>query len=247
MRAEARALLGPAIFTALMAALLATLGVWQLRRLAWKEALIARVETRAEAAPIALPPREAWASMRAEEYDFLHVRATGRYDLAREALIYSPPPQGAGVEPGYRALTPFVLDEGGTILVDRGFVPLSRRPDETRKREPAGPLTILGVLRAPQARNIFTPADSPQTGEFYTSDPAAMAAAMEIADAAPFTLELDPPTPGAKRADTGLPRVFGHNVELTNNHLSYAITWFSLAAATLGGFFFYAAGRLRRR
>jgi surfeit locus 1 family protein len=246
MRAETRALIGPAVFSALMVALLATLGVWQLRRLAWKEALIERVETRAAAAPQALPPRAAWAAMQPDDYDFLHVRASGRYDLSREALIFSAPPQGAGVEPGYRIVTPFRLDEGGTILVDRGFLPLSRQADEARRREPEGPLVLTGVLRRPQARNIFTPADSPQSGLFYTSDPAALAAYLTAPDAAPFTLELDPPA-GAPPAAAGTPRAYGRNVELTNNHLSYAITWFSLAVATLGGFLFYAAGRLRGR
>lgn len=243
MRAEARALIGPAVFTTLMIALLTTLGVWQLRRLAWKEALIERVETRAAAAPQALPPRAAWSSMQADDYDFLHVRASGRYDLSREALIFSAPPQGAGVEPGYRVVTPFRLEEGGTLLVDRGFLPLSRQADDARRREPSGPLTIIGVLRRPQARNIFTPTDSPQTGLFYTSDPSAMAASMKLPEAAPFTLELDP---RATPPEGALPRVYGRNVELTNNHLSYAITWFSLALATFGGFSFYAIGRLRR-
>jgi surfeit locus 1 family protein len=252
MRAETRAriigpgIFGPAVFSALMVALLAMLGIWQLRRLAWKEALIARVETRAAAAPAPLPPRAAWAAMQPDDYDFLHVRASGRYDLSREALIFSAPPQGAGVEPGYRIVTPFRLDEGGTILVDRGFLPLSRQADEARRREPEGPLVLTGVLRRPQARNIFTPADSPQSGLFYTSDPAALAAYLTAPDAAPFTLELDPPA-GAPPAAAGTPRAYGRNVELTNNHLSYAITWFSLAVATLGGFLFYAAGRLRGR
>jgi surfeit locus 1 family protein len=181
--------------------------------------------------------------MRPDDYDFLHVRASGQFDLAREALIFSAPPQGAGVEPGYRVVTPFRLDEGGTILVDRGFLPLSRQADDARRRTPEGSLTITGVLRRPQARNIFTPADSPQTGLFYTSDPSAMAAFMKLPEAAPFTLELDP---GATAPNNALPRAYGRNVELTNNHLSYAITWFSLALATLGGFSFYAIGRLRR-
>ncbi|TDX62220.1 surfeit locus 1 family protein [Methylosinus sp. sav-2] len=242
MRAEARALLGPAIFSLFMAALLAGLGVWQLRRLAWKEALIERVETRATAVPVAPPPRAQWDALAPQDYDFTHVRASGHFDLSREALIFSPPPSGAGVEPGYRVIAPLLLDEGGAILVDRGFLPLSQRGDETRKREPSGPITLTGLLRGPQARNLFTPADSPQEGLFYTGDARALAAYLQIADAAPFLLELDPaaPTPG-------LPRVYDHNIELSNNHLSYAITWFSLSAAVAGGFAFYAFGRLKQR
>ncbi|MBG0808947.1 SURF1 family protein [Methylosinus sp. H3A] len=242
MRTEARALLGPALFTAVMVALLAGLGVWQLRRLAWKEALIARVETRAAAAPAEAPPRGQWTNLSPNDYDFLHARIFGRFDLAREALIFSPPPSGAGVEPGYRVITPFLLDDGGAVLVDRGFLPLSLRGDATRKREPSGKIALTGLLRGPQARNLFTPADSPQEGLFYTSDAGALAAYLNLSDAAPFILELDPAAPAH-----GLPRVYDHNIELANNHLSYAITWFSLAAAVAGGFAFYAAGRLKQR
>ncbi|CAN2535529.1 hypothetical+protein [Methylocapsa aurea] len=242
MRAEARALLGPALFSAVMVALLAGLGVWQLRRLAGKEALIAHVETRATSAPVAPPPRDQWASLSPDDYDFLHARVSGRFDLAREALIFSAPPSGAGVEPGYRVIAPFLLEGGGAVLVDRGFLPLSARADETRKREPAGEVTLTGLLRGPQARNLFTPADAPQQGLFYTSDPRALAAYLQLPDAAPFTLELDPAAPAP-----GLPHVFDHTIELANNHLSYAITWFSLAAAVAGGFGFYAVGRLKQR
>lgn len=242
MRAEARALIGPAIFSFFMVALLAGLGVWQLRRLAWKEALIDRVETRATAAPVAPPPRAQWDALAPQEYDFTHVRVSGHFDLSREALIFSPPPSGAGVEPGFRVIAPLLLDDGGAILVDRGFLPLSQRADETRKRTPSGAVMLTGLLRGPQARNLFTPADSPQDGLFYTSDARALAAHLKIADAAPFLLELDPAAPAP-----GLPRVYDHNIELSNNHLSYAITWFALSAAVAGGFAFYAFGRLKQR
>jgi surfeit locus 1 family protein len=242
MRTEARALLGPALFTAAMVALLAGLGVWQLRRLAWKEALIAHVETRATAAPVEAPPRGQWAALAPNDYDFLHARVSGHFDLSREALIFSAPPSGAGVEPGFRVIAPFLLDAGGAVLVDRGFLPISLRADETRKREPSGDVTLTGLLRGPQARNLFTPADSQQQGLFYTSDPRSLAAYLQLTDAAPFLLELDPSAPAR-----GLPRVYDHNIELANNHLSYAITWFSLAAAVAGGFAFYAMGRLKQR
>ncbi len=245
MNARLRSLLWPAILTALMVGLALGLSAWQWRRLAWKEALIERVEARSHEQPAALPGRRDWPSMPVEDYEFGHVRAAGRYDLDREALIFSMPPQGAGLEPGYLVLTPFLLDDGGTVLVDRGFIPLSKRPSEARKREPAGQIIITGLLRGPQARNAFTPADAPETGVWYTSDAKTIAAFLQIADAAPFTIDLDPPAAGPHSLADDLPRPYGGNVELTNNHLSYAVTWLALAVATLGGFLFYARGRLR--
>lgn len=238
--ARLRPLLWPALLTALMVGSALTLSAWQWRRLAWKEALIERVETRSRAEPIAPPPRHDWPTLQPLDYEFRHVRAAGRYDLEREALVFSQPPAGAGVEPGYLILTPLLLDDGGAVLVNRGFIPLSKRASDARKREPAGHVVVTGLMRGPQTRNVFTPADTPQTGVWFTSDPGAIAASLQIADAAPFTIELDAAGP---QGSEDLPRPYGANVELTNNHLSYAVTWLLLAVATLGGFLFYARSR----
>lgn len=244
MKADLRSLLWPALFTTLVVGLLLGLSAWQWRRLAWKEALIERVESRSHGEPVSLPPRRDWPSMRVRDYEFTRVRAAGRYDLEREALIFSKPPQGAGLEPGYLVLTPLLLAEGGTVLVDRGFIPLSKRATDARKREPAGAIIVTGVLRGPQSRNPFTPGDTPEAGVWYTSDAANIAAVLGISDAAPFTIESDPSTAPQGAVDD-LPRPYGGDVELINNHLSYALTWLLLAAAALGGFAFYARGRLR--
>lgn len=245
MNARLRSLLWPALLTALMVGLALGLSAWQWRRLAWKEALIERVESRSHEEPAALPPRRDWPSLQLQDHEFRHVRAAGRYDLGREALIFSKPPQGAGLEPGYLVITPLLLDDGGAVLVDRGFIPLSKRTSEARKREPAGQLVVTGLLRGPQARNLFTPADAPESGVWYTSDAKTIAAFLQIADAAPFTIELDAVAEGPHGVADDVPRPYGGNVELTNNHLSYAVTWLALAAAALGGFLFYARGRLR--
>ncbi|MBI1868694.1 MAG: SURF1 family protein [Methylocystis sp.] len=245
MNARLRALGWPALCTAAAAVLLVSLGAWQLRRLSWKEALIARLETRARAEPGALPPRSQWPGLRADDYEYRHVRAAGRFDLDREALIFSKPPAGGGPEPGYLVLTPFVLDDGGVVLVDRGFLPSSKTGTDLRRREPAGAVTIAGLLRAPQARNAFTPADAPEKGVWYTSDPLKIAASLQIADAAPFSIDLDAPAAPTRGAD-GLPRPSPVDAEISNNHLAYAVTWFGLAVAVAGVFAVYAYGALKR-
>ena len=51
MSSAVRALLGPAVATTLLFALLVSLGFWQVRRLGEKEALIARVEQRSTQSP----------------------------------------------------------------------------------------------------------------------------------------------------------------------------------------------------
>lgn len=234
----ARALLVPGVATALAFALLVTLGVWQLRRLGEKEALIARIESRADAPPQALPSRDQWRALAPAEYDFRHVRVTGHYLPEPEALLYAQAPQGSGREPGYVVLSPFEISEGGVMLVERGFVPASRK--ETYSRPPGGEVTILGHLHAPQSRNPFTPADAPAQRIWYTRDPAGIAAALNIPGAAPFSLAAD----AAGASDPDQPQPAPAAPQIVNNHLSYAVTWFGLAGGLLIVFALFARGKL---
>ncbi|HEY8161687.1 MAG TPA: SURF1 family protein [Methylocystis sp.] len=236
----ARALLWPALAAAFAFALLVSLGVWQLRRLDEKETLIARVEARAHLAAKDLPPREEWAALVPADYEFVRVRLSGRYLPGRDALIFMRPPEGYGREPGYMAVTPFALSAGGVVLVERGFVPVSKSDDLAGRAPPAEETEISGLLRAPQTRNPFTPADAPASFVWFTRDPAAIAATLGVSGAAPFTLALEGP---ASAGPNGFPRPVEATPEFVNNHLSYALTWFGLAATLLVLFVVYARGR----
>ncbi|PPD25101.1 MAG: surfeit locus 1 family protein [Methylocystis sp.] len=240
MSAAVRALLGPAVATTLLFALLVSLGFWQVRRLGEKEALIARVEQRSTQSPQPMPPPDRWASLRAEDYDFMHVRAAGRFIDGRDALVFAAPPEGASREPGYWLVTPFALTGGGLLLVDRGFLPASKAGDAAVRAASPGEVTLVGLLRAPERRNPFTPADQPEKGVFYARDPAAIAGALGLADAAPFALVLD----AVPAAGPDWPRPVGGVPTIVNNHFSYAVTWFSLSLALLVVFGIYARGVL---
>ncbi|MGJ0504877.1 MAG: SURF1 family protein [Methylocystis sp.] len=242
MSRSARALLWPAVATALLFGMLLSLGFWQVRRLGEKEALIARVEQRATQAPQPMPPRDKWAALRAEDYDFTHVRANGHYIEGHDALVFAAPPEGASREPGYALVTPFELTDGGVVLVDRGFLPASRANDPALRAAPPGEATLVGLLRAPERRNPFTPSDEPDRRVFFARDPAAIAAALGLTDAAPFALVLD----AAPAAATDWPRPLGGVPTIVNNHFSYAVTWFGLSLALLVIFAIYARGVLGR-
>ncbi len=240
MRPLARALAWQAVSAALTFALLLGLGFWQLRRLEWKEALIARIETRARTEPAALPKRSEWAGLRDEDYDYRHVTAEGLFDLAKSALVFSQAPAGAsGQEPGFFVLTPLRLAQDGVLLVNRGFVAQSKAASGAWRKEPVGRVTITGWLRPPQKRNAFTPADDPDKGLWYTADPVKIAGALGLADAAPFMLRQESIAEG-----DGLFRDAPDVADIANNHLSYAVTWFGLAAALAIICVFYAKSRM---
>lgn len=223
-------------------AILVTLGLWQLDRLAWKEKLLAQIALRASAAPIPAPGKAEWPALKAEDYEFRHVTARGRFDHTREALVFagSISLDKGPAQPGYWVVTPLLLEGGGTILVNRGFTPLERK--EQAKRPDgltSGDVAVTGLMRAPEKRNSFTPADRPQEGQWYTRDPASLATGLGIADAAPFLIDAD-------RGAAGVwPRGGETLIALPNNHLSYALTWFGLAATLAGVSAAFAWTRIR--
>ncbi len=205
------------------AAILIALGVWQVQRLAWKEAIIADINARISAAPVALPKN---VDARTDAY--LPVTATGVLGAAEIHVLVSQKDIGAG----YRIIAPMLLADGRQIMVDRGF---ARATDKDAARMP-GPVTVTGNLQWPQETDGFTPAADLDANIWFSRDVPAMAAALETL---PILLVVRSSKPDAA-AITPLPV---DTARIPNDHLQYAITWFSLAAIWLGMSLFF----LRRR
>ena len=129
-----RSLLWPGVFTVLVMAALVGLGVWQLQRLAWKEAILARIHARISASPVAPPPEAEWPGFDPETQDYRHVRVSGIFAHDREALVFRASANGKpGFDgPGFLVLTPLALADGTSIIVNRGFVPLAGKDAAAR-------------------------------------------------------------------------------------------------------------------
>ncbi|MGO4870513.1 MAG: SURF1 family protein [Roseiarcus sp.] len=242
MTKRARSLIAPALASVIGIALLVGLGVWQLRRLAWKEALIAAVETRVHAAPVDLPAEADWPGLKAANFEYRHVRVAGVYDANRQALVFRAlsNPRGRYGGPGYLVMTPLRLANGAEVLVNRGFVPQDRKDEALLIGSEAGETVVDGLMRSSEARTWFTPADDPKRGQWFTRDVQAIAGAMGLSRCAPFSIDADA---GADPA--ALPEGGETIVDFPNNHLSYAATWFGMALALAGVFLSYARTRLR--
>jgi surfeit locus 1 family protein len=242
-RARFRALIAPSLCALAGFVFLTSLGVWQLQRLAWKEALIARVASRMQMsfAPPA-PAENGWPNVNAVEDEYRRVRVTGTFRHDREALVYALLSESKGKfsGPGYWVMTPIETAGGALVLVNRGFVPLDRKDAATRREgQVAGIVTVTGLLRLPEERSWFTPADDPARGIWQERDPAAIAKAYGLARAAPFFIDADAsPNPG------GLPQGGETKLVFPNRHLEYAITWFGLAFALLAVFVAFARKQL---
>jgi surfeit locus 1 family protein len=229
-------LLWPALLTIVGVAVLCTLGGWQLTRMGEKRAFIDRLQAQAAGTPAAMPAAATWPSLDPAGLDLTRVQARGAFIESGFAGVRTTIASGG---PGTRQLSGFGrwifqgfrLEDGGVILVNRGFVPENR----LGQIAPAtGAATITGYLRAPETRGTFTPADLPAQREFYTRDPAGIAASLGIGPAAAFYLE-------AERAGDGMTPPAGVDAKeliarIPDNHLSYALTWFGLALTLIGVF-----------
>jgi len=228
---------GFTFFAVLMLAVLLGLGFWQLERLHWKLGLIAQMSRNMHAAPLSIHQVMAMGIAGAQ---YRHVSLRGRYLNSSEAYIYATDGQGT---PVYHVWTPLLLDGGGVMMIDRGIVPPSLREPRTRAiGELRGEQEVTGVLRTPDGPGPFTPAPQLAQHIWYARDVSGVARAEHVHVLAPVIIEAD-----AAANPGGWPRGGQTVVDLPNNHLQYAITWFLLAAGLVIVYFAYhrARGRLR--
>lgn len=222
----------------LIAALLA-LGTWQVQRLGWKLDLIQRIDARVHADPVALAPRSDWATMTPEDYEYRHVQVSGEFMYDKEAPVYTVTDYG----PGYWILTPLRLADGSTVIINRGFVPTDKRLAETRQQgQIAGPVTIVGLMRAPEHGGLFLRKNDPANGRWYSRNIEEIATASGLTDTAPFYIDADA-SPNAG----GLPIGGLTQIKFPNSHLSYAITWYALALMVIGATWYVRKNMNTRR
>ncbi len=244
MNERDRRIVMPGLFALLGLAVLIALGSWQLDRKTWKEGLIDVLTQRLSGAPVDLPPPDGWALLDAANQEFRRVLLRGEFLHERESLVYTngSPLRPDVKGPGYWVFTPARLAGGQIVMVNRGFVPQGREAASARAEgQTGGPVDIVGAIRWPEMRGAFTPSDDPDRNVWYARDHLSMAASKRLGAVAPFYVDQEEPAPAG-----GLPRPGRLRVALPNNHLQYALTWFSLAGVLVIVFGIWAVGRRRK-
>jgi surfeit locus 1 family protein len=223
-----RPTLWPSLITFPAILILLGLGTWQLQRLEEKTAQIA-ARAAALAAPVIPLPEGDFAA-----FEYRHVAVEGLFDHGHEFYRVAFDDFG---NTGFEVVTPLRLDRGGILLVDRGFVPEARKAPATRAEgQIDGKVRVEGVLRLPHpaSHSWFVPESKPGDGFWFAVDPAGMAAASGLVGVLPVYVEAGPePNPG------GLPIGGRSRLDIPNNHLQYAITWYVFAFSLLVIYFLY--------
>ena len=229
----------PSLTTALALAVLVAMGNWQLERLEWKRGLNAEMTQGMAGPAIALPP----PPVDAAALRYRPVRLEGRFHHDYELYLEARSHEGRA---GLHLVTPFELDDGRVVLVDRGWVPPERRRPETRPEsqsagQAAGRVRLTGTIRTggwkgygflrPEndpAGNAWVWMDLPRMAERVAVEDARLGGAGLAGTVSGFYLVAGAaPNPG------GLPIGRAPGVDLPNHHLEYALTWYALALALL--------------
>lgn len=214
-----RPLPGLTIATVIALLVLLALGTWQVERRTEKHALLDQIHARETlpAVPIEeLLPVGAYGAFR-------KATAEGTFANDQEIYVVHARVEDGPTRPGFRVLTPFTLASGGTILVDRGWVDDPHRDPSTRKDgQVEGPTEITGTLQQGGKTAYFTPPPDIARRVFYVRDVAPIAKAFGLSVRSPLIFEV-------AQGPAGGPEAIPSRVEIPDNHLSYAITWYSLA------------------
>lgn len=217
----------PTLVTIPIFLLVAALGIWQIERLSWKNSILQNISAELAAAPVQLPEITAPP----EKYHYLHVMLKGQYlhqdEMIRQARYY----KGAL---GVNILTPMRLDDGRYILVNRGWAPNEKSKQESRQESlVGGEQEVEAVISASLGRGLFVPENNPDKNEWFWLDIDAMRAHTGLALIPAVAEAIKVTTPG------GYPISADGHIDIRNDHLMYAITWFAMALSILVIYFVY--------
>jgi surfeit locus 1 family protein len=215
-----------------VAGALAGLGLWQLDRLGQVRDNNALLAERLAAPPLDLADLVADSGVDEEALEYRSVTGAGVFRPEEEVLQRNREHQG---QQGFHLLTPLELEDGGVVLVRRGWVPASlSEPPVAEAAPPEGTVEVAGILERPVAQPGFgarDPDDGVLARVFHT-DTQRLNLQVE-GELYPMVLRLQEQEPPLNDGPGELPAAIPAPELDEANHLSYALQWFSFAALAL--------------
>jgi cytochrome oxidase assembly protein ShyY1 len=212
----------PALALAVVVALTASLGQWQVRRGAEKDALQAQRDAARAAAPVALAASDpALASL-----DGRRVLLVGRFDDAKSVFLDNRTRNGTA---GFHVLTPLRLEGGAWVMVLRGWVARDAR-ERTRLPvlpEQADAVRVEGFAQASLAQPMVLAAQpdaapGERLWQHYDADAYRRWSGLPVTEGIVRQLSDLP---------DGLARDWVEPGSGADKHRAYAFQWFAMSAA----------------
>lgn len=228
-----RPALWPTLISLPILVLCLALSVWQMERREWKLGILDRIAANQAAAPVTLDELVRDGDPLAREYG--KVKISGTFLNDKEFYLAA---RSLKDEVGMQVVTPVRTDDGRIVLFDRGWIPSAKKdPAKRAQGQISGHVDLVGVVRRSQVKRYFAPDNDPAKNFWFHVDVPLM---RKIAGGTPdpvldtFFLEADAtPNPG------GVPIGGQTYLDIPNDHLQYALTWFLLALALIGVYLAY--------
>jgi surfeit locus 1 family protein len=227
----------PTLITVPVVVILLALSIWQVNRYNWKIDLMNQINTQLAEAPVALPA----TGVIPDDWHYRRVQLQGTFDHSKELHMFSHADKG---RKGFQIITPFMRsNEGDVVLVNRGWVPESRKePVNRAEGQIEGEITINGIARKPWSKSYsFMPASNAETNVWLYGELPEMAAHLGL-ETAPVFVEIE-----ANDVPGGFPIGGQTRVTLPNNHIEYAFTWLGLAIAMVVIYILYGRSRALKK
>ena len=209
------------IFVFLFITLFCSLGTWQLYRLQWKQNLINQISEGLKSNPIKYSKNI--------KKNYQKVVLVGEYNFKKQIYLYSLNSKG---QPGFDVVTPFQTVNKENVLVNRGWIKKELKNDPKIDYPKK---IITGMLRMANRKNIFTPDNDINANIWFSVN---LEDLQKITDKKfnKFIVYLED-----KNINTPKPKKI--TVDVPNNHLKYAITWYSISISIL---FYYLYFRKKK-
>ena len=220
--------MGPTLFAVPTFVILILLGSWQVQRMSWKQEIITSFEQQMAKQPV-MPPLDI---KKDTDWRYTRVRATGRFLHDKEILLTGRTFEGTA---GFHVVTPFLFDGGRIVLINRGWIPEKLRERKSRPQTtPTGIVVMEGILREDNRKGYFVPENEQKNEVWLYVNTKQIAEYREIGPVPGYYIdELRAPGPYK------LPIGAAGKIEIRNEHLKYAVTWFLLAITLLAVYIIY--------
>ena len=216
-----RPIFWPTLFTIISLLILISLGTWQVYRLIWKNSLISNYLYRFNNEIIKYDKSFSFN----DEFEYRRINIKGRFINEKEILIIGKTFEG---NVGFHLITPFITKEEKLLLINRGWISEKLKLRSSRSFSLIEEdIVIDGIIRRPQKKGYFVPENDPIGNFWFTIKPIQIEKALKLKN---FDLEkkfyVDVIR---KKGKLVLPIGVSGNPNFRNQHLTYAITWYSLA------------------
>ena len=206
------------IFVIFFITVFCSLGTWQLYRLQWKLDLIEQINAGLRSEPVK------YSKIIKKNYQ--RVTVEGKFKFNKQIYLYSLNETG---KPGFDVITPLMTNSNEHVLVNRGWI--EKNYKDLKSINAIKDNEIVGIFREIPKPNMFKPKNDIFKNVWFSLNQNDLKKFTGI-NFRNYVIFLE-----GKKTNLPTPKVITAN--LTNNHLKYALTWYSVALSILIYFLYF--------